>query len=130
MSKMSKPIIYIAGAINADSGCQAKFERAERDLIDADFVALNPATLPLEMSDEKRMRIHLAMLDCADAVLLLPGWHNSREATIESAIANRLKKPTVIYPADEPPASRLLSLGVALDSALRIMTGRIFKKED
>lgn len=116
---MTRPVVYIAGPITGIANYRERFERAAHDLEDIDCIPINPATLPEGLSAAQYMRICLAMMDSADAVLLLPGWQISGGASIEADLAAYTHKPFAIYPAQEAPVSRQLALGIALDTAFK-----------
>lgn len=88
-------VVYIAGPITDVPDYKRNFNKAANDLLVAGYTPLNPAALPQGMTKEQYMRICLAMLDCADAVLFLPGWMNSAGAGIEMDYSNYTRKPVV-----------------------------------
>lgn len=67
-----KKVIYIAGPITGVPRYWEAFETAEDELTAAGYLPLSPARMPDGMENEKAMRICLAMIDAADAVLFLP----------------------------------------------------------
>lgn len=67
-----KPVVYISGSITGVERYWEAFEKAEDELEAAGFIALSPSRLPTGMTNEQYMRIDLAMIDAADAVLFLP----------------------------------------------------------
>lgn len=80
---MGKKIIYISGPITGVPDYWKNFFNAAIRLEDQGFIVLNPARLPAGMTNEQYMRINFAMIDAADAVYFLPGWENSKGATLE-----------------------------------------------
>lgn len=84
--------IYISGPITGVENYVEAFEQAEQKLIAEGHEVVNPCKLPHnhDKSWESYMKEDIkAMLDC-DAILLLPRWHKSKGAAIESDIAFRL----------------------------------------
>lgn len=77
-------VIYIAGKIAGNPDYQREFNKAENQLQVAGYTVLNPAHLPKGLSNAQYMRICLAMIDDADAVLLLPTWYSSPGARLEA----------------------------------------------
>lgn len=83
-----KKVIYIAGPITGVPRYWEAFETAEDELTAAGYLPLSPARMPDGMENEKAMRICLAMIDAADAVLFLPGSSRSRALRWSTATAS------------------------------------------
>lgn len=87
----SRMVVYISGPMtglknyNHDAFNQAQYKLEQRG-----YNVLNPATLPLGLTDAAYMDIGLAMLRSADIVLLLDGHENSKGAAAEKAYAERI----------------------------------------
>ena len=94
---MNKVKVYIAVRINGDTNYKEKFGRMRKKLEEAGFVVLNPAVLPEGMEYKSYMHICLAMIDEADAVLLLPDWTKSRGAVFEKQYGEMFGKKVVEY---------------------------------
>lgn len=88
-------IVYLAGKITGNPGYREDF-KAARELIQEtvlhDAAVLDPTTLPGGMKPADYMRICLAMIDTADAVVLLPTYRDSRGAMIEKTYAEYIGK--------------------------------------
>jgi nucleoside 2-deoxyribosyltransferase len=85
--------VYIAGPITGRPDYKRDFNRAENELIIEGYTVLNPAKLPQGMTPAQYMRICLAMIDDADAVLLLPNWAESQGARLEADYCRYTGKP-------------------------------------
>jgi hypothetical protein len=68
--------IYIAGPITGKIDYKQKFMAAEARVKEMGHIAINPAFLPEGLNHY--MDICKAMLDQADAIMLLGGWEDSK----------------------------------------------------
>ena len=91
--RAQKKVIYILGAMERTPEYWKNFERAEDDLTALGYIPLSPARLPEELSNEQNYKTHMAMLDSADAVLLLPGYFYDKCAGLEKAYCDFIGKP-------------------------------------
>lgn len=93
-------IIYLAGKITGNPEYREQFAVAKAELEADGHIVLNPAELPDGMSPAAYMRICFAMIDTADELRALPGWHRSHGARVEMAYADYIGKTArVIYSA-------------------------------
>lgn len=90
---MPKKTIYIAGPITGVPKYWEAFEAADDELHGLGFAVISPARLPLGLSNAQYAQINMASIDAADAVLFLPGWQNSKGATLERAYCEYIGKP-------------------------------------
>ena len=91
-------IIYLSGPITGVKNYEKNFAEAEAELERQGHVVLNPAMLPSGLGDcDKYMQLCLPMIDVADAVVMLDGWKNSREACREWGYAMGLDKLIVEF---------------------------------
>lgn len=95
-------VIYIAGRIKGNPNFQVEFDAAESYCSWKGWTVLNPTCLPDDMSAEKYMPICLAMLNAADAVVLLNGWEASPGANLEADFA-RYQNKIVIHGLENVP---------------------------
>ena len=89
-------IVYLAGKMYGlpDRG-KKQFDEAEERLKRMGHTVLNPAVLPLGLSDEQAMPICLAMINASDAIYLLNGFNDSPGARLESEYAGYMRKKIV-----------------------------------
>ena len=91
-------IIYLAGKITGNPEYREQFAAAKAELQAKGHIVLNPAELPEGMSPAAYMRICFAMIDTADELRALPGFHRSHGARVEMAYADYIGKTArVIY---------------------------------
>lgn len=93
--------LYIAGKITGDPNYRAKFYAAQRRLEGRGHIVLNPANLPGGMTNADYMRICFAMIDSADAIMLLPDWQDSPGAKLENQYCMYTGKPVLFYTEQE-----------------------------
>lgn len=90
-----RKVVFISGPVTGVDKYWEAFEQAEDDLTALGYIPLSPSRLPDGMSEAAYMRICLAMIDSADAVLFLPGAEGSKGSRVEWAYCGKVGKPTV-----------------------------------
>lgn len=87
-------IVYLSGPISGRPYYEYQNEFREWEAIceNKGLVVLNPAKNPKGLTAADYMRISLAQVEAADAIVLLPNWQNSRGAKIEKAYAEYIGK--------------------------------------
>lgn len=88
-----KKVVYIAGPITGVSKYWEAFEKAEDAILAEGWVPLSPSRHPVGLTLEAYARMNFAMIDSADAVLVLPGSDKSAGATLEAAYCDYIGKP-------------------------------------
>lgn len=68
---MKQKKIYICGTLNTDIPARENYLAAEAFLASKGYLVLNPGILPEELGLEDLTKIRMAMLSCADAVVIL-----------------------------------------------------------
>lgn len=92
--------VYLAGQISGDPAYREKFAAAQIEMEKKGFIVLNPAKLPLGLSNGDYLRICAAMLEASDAVYLLRTWKDSQGAKIEHEMAKYTGKMVMLQ--DDP----------------------------
>ena len=90
-------IVYLSGPMTGRLNFNfAQFDAWAAELRNAGAVVLNPAETAggaTHLPREWYFRMDFAVIGNAEAVVLMPGWDNSRGATIEALYANELGVP-------------------------------------
>jgi len=87
---------YIAGKITGDPSYRQKFQEVQKQYEKNGQPVLNPASLPGGMQPADYMRICFSMIDCADAVVFLPDWEQSKGAMLEFQYCKYIGKEIVL----------------------------------
>ena len=83
--------IYISGAITGTDDYMKRFAKAENELTENGYSAINPAKvnaqLPEDTSYEEYMKMSFCMLDMCEGIYMLKGWKKSWGANRELGYA-------------------------------------------
>jgi predicted dienelactone hydrolase len=91
-----KPVVYISGPMTGlENYNHAAFNQLASELAERGYIVLNPAILPLGLTDAAYMDIGIAMLRAADVVALLDGYQHSKGALSEKTYAERIGIPCI-----------------------------------
>ena len=91
-----KKVIYLSG----DTTKYEEFDRYDDALRLMGYNTLLPTHLPGGLTEQQEMRIRMAMVDSADAVIALSDWDKDEKSTHELAHCVLIKKPFVLPPTD------------------------------
>lgn len=92
--------IFISGPITNDCNYKEKFNAISSILTERGYIVLNPAVLPFGMRVQDYMQIGLSMINCADALFMLPKWKESQGAVMEHQYASYCRKK-IFYSLEE-----------------------------
>ena len=97
-------IVYIAGPMTGiEDYNRPAFAEAAKSVSANGDTPINPGLLPTTLRPESYMPICLAMIDAADAVILLPGWEGSEGARLERLYALRQGKKVYVAKWEATP---------------------------
>ena len=94
---MNKKRIYISGPIKDNPNYLIEFGEAFTQLQADGFTPLSTTKLPEGLPDEEYIRLDLLLIDFSDAVLFLPGSHESNGSCLERAYAKSIGTPCFDY---------------------------------
>ena len=89
---MGKKVIYVAGATDGPPQNLMDLHAAAAEVEARGFIALSPTCLPKGLTDKKRGQILTAMVQSADAVLMLKNWPSSKDATFARTYCTYIDK--------------------------------------
>lgn len=95
-----RKVIYLSGPITGVERYWEPFERVADGVRAKGHIAISPTMHPQGLTNEQYMRLCLAQIDVADAVLFLDGWACSRGSVVEWYYAHYIDK-TMLYKLDE-----------------------------
>lgn len=111
----AKKVIYIAGPITGVKNYWEDFEQAEDDLTAAGYIPLSPSRLPEGMTNAQYMRVCLALIDSADAVLFLHGFDRSEGAQLELQYCKYTGKPCAEHRSRDKFTGETSPVGVRVE---------------
>lgn len=85
---LRKPVVFISGKMRGlPNNGKHSFDMAASRLRERGYAVLNPADIPGGLPEDRYMPISIAMIDAADCVYMLCGWHDSKDARAEYSYA-------------------------------------------
>lgn len=94
-------VVYLSGPITGDPRFAEKFAQWDVKLTNKGFKVINPACLPVSLNPKSYMPVCLSMLEQAEAIVMLPGYENSKGAMLELRYAEYQGKRILYANGDE-----------------------------
>lgn len=90
--------IYLSGKITGEENYKEKFAEAESKLTEMGYKVVNPSVISVFdfFTHEQFLHIDYSLIDCCDALFMLPDWQNSKGAIKEWHYAEAHGK-TIIF---------------------------------
>ena len=87
-------VVYLAGPMTGIEGYNRELFSEVAQWLENEFWCrvINPGLLPLGLDENAYMPICMEMIRAADAIVLLPGWEQSKGAMLEKHFAEYLGK--------------------------------------
>ena len=91
---MSKKVVFLIGNLNGPKYWEP-YEKMEDELTAEGVIPLSPSRLPYNLTEEKKMQLQFAMINAADAVILVPDKHFCVMGQVMLSYSKALGKPLV-----------------------------------
>ena len=93
--------VYLSGPMTGISNYKERFDEIAHELESKGYTVLNPAALPKGLAYGEYFPICIAMIEAAETVLMIPGWHQSKGACLEHMYAKTVGKEIAYYDEQE-----------------------------
>lgn len=100
MKENCKRKLFISGPVTDTPYYWQKFEEARDFYETKGYAVMIPSVLPVGMANADYARVCMAMIDSADEVAFLPGWHDSVGSKLEHDYCYYTRKPVRLYSDD------------------------------
>lgn len=93
--------VYLSGPMTGKPDFKERFDAIAAELESKGHVVLNPAALPKGLAYGEYFPICITMIEAAETVLMIPGWHKSKGACLEHMYAKTVGKEIAYYDEQE-----------------------------